>query len=350
MQFEDACSSSIVVVAVDNHPCDDRLGYKLWHRKATDPSYPAAPTYTIQSTSKKVLVSNLQPHTLYAFKMAPFSIGCDGEECEAECCTEGMESMVIGNHGDDGISDSMRGITNGETENVQNLQQHRTEKRGVPMEDLSNVTAPEVYEGKDNHSMEDLGTGLTVANEEQESSRRVVCETAELLKVTNTHEELENQKEEVFVLRNAFESSPPGMAMAANVEIMDDRNAASQSWAMQLLCNGTQGGNLTVSGNAKDNPPPDNCKVGLYNMEFSIRVIRWLECEGHLEKEFRKKFLTWYSLRATEHEKRVVTVFIDTLQDNAASLAAQLVDTFQDVINTKKQRVTEIGYYRRRYK
>ena len=72
------------------------------------------------------------------------------------------------------------------------------------------------------------------------------------------------------------------------------------------------------------------------NYEFCVKIIRWLECEGHLTEDFRMKFLTWFSLRASEHEKRVVGVFIDTLQDNPSSLASQLVDTFTEAISSKR--------------
>jgi hypothetical protein len=75
-----------------------------------------------------------------------------------------------------------------------------------------------------------------------------------------------------------------------------------------------------------------DAEAELEAFEFSVKVIRWLECEGHLRGEFRMKFLTWYTLRATEHEKEVVSVFISTLGDDPISLARQLVDAFEDII------------------
>ncbi|PKA65430.1 Protein vernalization insensitive 3 [Apostasia shenzhenica] len=70
--------------------------------------------------------------------------------------------------------------------------------------------------------------------------------------------------------------------------------------------------------------------------EYCVKVIRWLECRGHMESSFRVKFLTWLSLRATPQERRVVSVFIDTLVDDPGSLAGQLVDSFSDAICSKK--------------
>ncbi|KAJ0524899.1 putative chromatin regulator PHD family [Helianthus annuus] len=67
---------------------------------------------------------------------------------------------------------------------------------------------------------------------------------------------------------------------------------------------------------------------------YYVKVIRGLECEGHIDTGFRKKFLTWYSLRASQQEVRIVKVFVDTLVEDPASLAGQLVDTFSQVITS----------------
>jgi hypothetical protein len=69
---------------------------------------------------------------------------------------------------------------------------------------------------------------------------------------------------------------------------------------------------------------------------FCVKVVRWLECEGHVEANFRVKFLTWLSLRATQREKKIVSVFVDTLIDDPASLAGQLRDTFSEAIYSNR--------------
>lgn len=66
--------------------------------------------------------------------------------------------------------------------------------------------------------------------------------------------------------------------------------------------------------------------------EYSVRVVKWLEIEGHIEEDFRVKFLTWFSLKATKQERRVVGVFVDTFIDDPPSLAGQLIHTFLDKI------------------
>ncbi|CAK9163627.1 unnamed protein product [Ilex paraguariensis] len=124
--------------------------------------------------------------------------------------------------------------------------------------------------------------------------------------------------------------------------------------------------NLTFSHSMKDvllvsptsNPPPTPCKYdGKKELSFmsskkqlkgtdyenSVGVIRWLEHEGHLNADFRVKFLTWFSLKATLQERRVVSAFIDTLIDDPPSLAGQLIDTFSDEISCEQKPVPRLG-------
>ncbi|XP_043720294.1 VIN3-like protein 2 [Telopea speciosissima] len=74
--------------------------------------------------------------------------------------------------------------------------------------------------------------------------------------------------------------------------------------------------------------------------DYCMEVIRSLENEGHIEKDFKVKFLSWFSLRATMQEKRVVCTFVDILIDDLPSLAGQLVDTFMDLISNEKNPVS----------
>ncbi|KQK07559.1 VIN3-like protein 1 [Brachypodium distachyon] len=73
--------------------------------------------------------------------------------------------------------------------------------------------------------------------------------------------------------------------------------------------------------------------------EYCVNVIRWLETQGHIETDFRMKFLTWLSLRSTENEHRVVATFIKTLIKEPSSLAEQLIDSFGETVNCKRQKV-----------
>lgn len=78
--------------------------------------------------------------------------------------------------------------------------------------------------------------------------------------------------------------------------------------------------------------------------EYSVRVVKWLEIEGHLDEDFRVKFLTWFSLKATKQERRVVTVFVDTFIDDPPSLAGQLTHTFLDKICCEQKPSSRHGF------
>ncbi|KAI4344417.1 hypothetical protein L6164_011647 [Bauhinia variegata] len=91
----------------------------------------------------------------------------------------------------------------------------------------------------------------------------------------------------------------------------------------------------------------EGCAADVFSdrdFEYYVKVIRRLECEGHIEKNFRQKFLTWYSLRATPQEVRIVKVYIDTFLEDPASLAEQLVDTFSECISSKRQSTVPAGF------
>ncbi|KAJ9187025.1 hypothetical protein P3X46_002524 [Hevea brasiliensis] len=78
--------------------------------------------------------------------------------------------------------------------------------------------------------------------------------------------------------------------------------------------------------------------------EYSVRVVKWLESEGHIEEDFRVKFLTWFSLKATVQERRVVNVFVDALIDDPPSLAGQLIHSFMDKICCERKTVHHHGF------
>ncbi|KAJ4792118.1 Protein VERNALIZATION INSENSITIVE 3 [Rhynchospora pubera] len=79
--------------------------------------------------------------------------------------------------------------------------------------------------------------------------------------------------------------------------------------------------------------------------EYCVKAIRWLEYEGYMQRELRVKFLTWFSVKATDQERRVVSTFIDVLIDDPASLVAQLMDAFMDGICGKEKPVDKRVFF-----
>lgn len=89
-----------------------------------------------------------------------------------------------------------------------------------------------------------------------------------------------------------------------------------------------------------------DCKKHLEEIDYehSVQVVKWLEHEGHMTEDFRVKFLTWFSLKAREQERRVVNVFVAALLDDPPSLAEQLMDTFMDKICSEQKPVSRHGF------
>jgi hypothetical protein len=96
------------------------------------------------------------------------------------------------------------------------------------------------------------------------------------------------------------------------------------------------------TGKLDDISHKDGCPEASY--EYCVKVVRWLECEGYIETNFRMKFLSWFSLRATPHEKKIVSVYVDTLIDDPVSLSGQLIDSFSETIYSNKRSSMHPGF------
>ncbi|KAF5206694.1 Vin3-like protein [Thalictrum thalictroides] len=75
-----------------------------------------------------------------------------------------------------------------------------------------------------------------------------------------------------------------------------------------------------------------------------VKVIRSLERRRYIEKNFREKFLSWYSLRATKDERRAVKMFVDTLNAEPISLSGKLVEIFSERIFSMRPLSASSGF------
>lgn len=414
--FEDVSSSSIVVTVndVETFMKPELLGYKLWHRRASEPMYACTPTSIQYNIHDKFVVSNLLPLTDYTFKVVPFSKEGDLVVCEAGCSTKGaehVESPVDVYASLDVVLINTKLVGEGTSRcmnQVFNLDYHIDKpKNGPKIQDLeevlpdqneqahhvSSVSPSSRKEQKDNcegisspyaktganarHGRENLvHSNIAAAQQDRKlhslvasgpskhkqactgsanlSMRKSSCVSLDcqedklLMESRHCNSELKTTNKQEF----CYGTSSTEKASTTKV-LKCER--PSQRWGMQAhgsdntIAASTQSDRGIVQGadNHMQGTVACNGEVEFSNYEFSVKVIRWLECQGHLKEEFRMKFLTWYTLRASEHEKRVVSVFIDTLQDDPASLGGQLVDAFEDIIETKRQPTTPDGYCRR---
>ena len=299
VHFENVSSTSIVISVSDNAVNIKAvlLGYKLWHRRTSDPSYACAPSGTVCDVKATFKISNLLPLTEYTFKVVLFTAEGDLMHSEARCCTKGIEEMKppfkIYSAMDVVVINTMNEGTSRQTD--------RTFDMNYRIDELENGSKSQDA---------DYSNGFLSASD------------------ARTH----------FVssiLRNgAVNGSYSQIDDDDSTKDIIDCNQAPQGWAMQIHSKKRQ--REVFEGFTYSNVQSMlnyDAEAEFKTFEFSVKVIRWLECEGHLKEEFRMKFLTWYTLRATKHEKRVVSVFIGTLGDDPISLAGQLVDAFEDIVH-----------------
>jgi hypothetical protein len=96
--------------------------------------------------------------------------------------------------------------------------------------------------------------------------------------------------ESLFCEKPAVESRPDG-------KLRQLSNGCEHDDAFAICC-GKQ-----ISGTRQLNEDYEHC----------IKVIKQLECDGHIKNDFRKNFLGWYSVRAKGQEQRAMKTFIRTL-------------------------------------
>ncbi|XP_058111499.1 VIN3-like protein 1 [Magnolia sinica] len=378
-QFEDMTSSSLVIVLKEtcSSSLDNIEGYKLWYCKSLEEPHQKEPICVFPKDQRRILISNLQPCTEYTFRIISFTETGDFGHSEAKCFTKSVE--IIHKNADSTMAADRK------SENV-----------GVEGSSSGAKKEPKISaSASSGFKVRDLGKILRLAWAQEEGCFDGFCnadleeccggdgsmkpETVDDDQPPVDLRELDLNVVSVPDLNAAatppFESSRDediGCTSERAVEAEDDINSGgmekngraklhgsgdSETWAVRPIrevpavesrtevckkrsptgneeaydCDSTliNGSPLRITGRS-------NCLDGTY--EYCVKIIRWLECGGHIERDFRMKFLTWFSLRSTEKERRVVNTFIQTLVDDPSSLAGQLVDSFLDIVSCKRPR------------
>ncbi|XP_072970284.1 VIN3-like protein 2 isoform X2 [Typha angustifolia] len=287
-------SVSVNLQSADNMFEENIIGCTLWHRSSDTTDYPEEPTCLILRPDTKIMISGLSPSTEYLFKVSPFSSTKELGKWEAKCVTQNI-------NGSSGQCS---------TRNSESTYIHEDFFLGLKQEpDLGEqpmIIQADSQKGSTNSSENNPALKIPKFNRRKR---------AKLLRSEGTSDHDESQlplpsHAVPFVSSNSIPSEVPSKSDRLN--------------------------STPDSANKKD------LAEGQY--EYCVKVIRWLECEGHMEKEFRVKFLTWFSLKATAQERRVVSAFIDVLIDEPSSLVAQLVDAFMDGICNKNKPATHKGF------
>ncbi|CAN1169949.1 VIN3-like protein 1 [Linum perenne] len=375
--FEEVTSSSVIIILIEllsaASPADDIKGYKLWYSKSREEMPLKEPIRVFPKTQRRILISNLQPCTEYTFRIMSYTDSGDLGHSEAKCFTKSVEivrkypsgSLVAANGRKDDHPNERGSTSSG------NKTREGSELSGFRVRELGKIirlawaqerAGVEGFCSVDTGKCCDAATTTKTGDEVQlENASRGF--DSKVMSMPDLNEELTPPFE------SSREEDDNGCTVEHAIEAEDD--AASHEIKKESLArsNGSGGDSHTAVDSRGDNTirrkrpgaqqqmneEVHDCDSTLINggspfrisggpgslddnFEYCVKTIRMLECGGHIDQEFRLKLLTWFSLRSTEQERRVVHTFIRTLNDDHSSLAEQLVDSFSDIVSSKRPR------------
>lgn len=372
-------SSSVVIVLIElpTLPQKDILGYNLWYCKTREESYTNEPVCVFPRSQRRLLISNLLPCTEYSFRIVSYTEAGDLGHSEATCFTKSVEIIH-------------KSLSKGAV----NCKKESNQVGGSSSFNIEHKTSADV-EFDCGFKVRDLGKILRLARAQEhgcldalfDASTEKCCGASEEVKpghikdclppvsreldlnvasVPDLNEELippvESSKDEddECTLERAVgaDDDVASHDNQGNGVVRSHGSGDSQNWTQrptgEVSTVNSQGGKISRKRAACANEETYDCDSTLINgspsqigkvsgsldenFEYCVKIMRWLECEGYINQEFRKKLLTWFSLRSTEQERRVVNTFIQTLIDDPSSLAGQLVDSFSDMVSSKRAR------------
>ncbi|KAM7249664.1 hypothetical protein ACFE04_026776 [Oxalis oulophora] len=349
-QFEDVGPTSLTLVLGHEEPYPANFySYNLWHRRACDMDYPVKPISSLSTPTTRFQVTGLTPATEYYLKIVCFNGTREIGNCEVPFLSNRLENDDV-----TGKSVVKRSQSQSPTINCSSLSNPSSvedETNNVDPEDnFNDLCKGTDKNGSANLTVDDilLGDGRTdqnvvsLPNQEQATDTGEPISHSDVMKGklipqcgTNGEEVATDNGTHIIGTEAILPITPckmetlKGGRSKSNLKDVDNRTM------------GTHDG----STSEKNVEERDN-KDGLSDQDFEhcVKVIRWLECKGHIEKNFRQKFLTWYTLRANLQEVRIVKIFVDTFSEDPGALAEQLVDTFSETISSKKACTLPAGF------
>ncbi|KAK6121640.1 hypothetical protein DH2020_044617 [Rehmannia glutinosa] len=306
--FEEVTSSSFVVLLIDLSTSfnDDIKGYKLSYCKSKEENYSKEPACVFPRDQRRIWISNLQPCTEYSIRIISYTDTGDFGHSEVKCFTKSVE-IIRKNYNSISENPENNISLNGGSSSAK--QNHK-----IPID----IESTRIQDSGKCFAVHESAKLETHEKRPPSVSRQLDLNVAS---VPDLNEEftppIESSRDEVN-----------GCTFGQAVEADDD--AFSHEKKRKHSINGEmQDSDSTLTNDS-------GCLDE--NFEYCVKIIRWMECKGYIKKDFRLKLLTWFSLRSTEQERRVVNTFIQTLIDDPSSLAGQLVDSFSDIVSNKRRR------------
>ncbi|PSS01341.1 VIN3-like protein [Actinidia chinensis var. chinensis] len=354
IQFVDVCTSSaMMILGSKDPPLGSGMGYTLWHRKAEDMDYPAEPTCTLFTPNTRFLLSGLCPATEYFVKVFCFNSTRNIGKCEAQFrsgadddVTNSKNLAVERNESPATNSSSLSNPSSVEDEtNNENGKREEAYCKNINTENFASANVSNnVVDCAGTSQGGTLGDYVPLLDEEGATEKINSILNSNELNLEN-NESPEDQEMSTGTGSNTHVGkSTECVPFVGNLEA----ELPNTPYKLENFKDGP-----AINGRCKPSKKDLDCGSGREeepsgnnnrDFEYYVKVIRWLECEGHIETSFRQKFLTWYSLKATPQEVRVVKVFVDTLIDDPASLAGQLVDAFLEIISSKRPAAVPSGF------
>ncbi|THU47143.1 hypothetical protein C4D60_Mb09t12440 [Musa balbisiana] len=394
IKFEQISQTSLTVVLdLENNSllAQEVAGFTVWHRKADTPEYPKKASFSLLNPKRSFLVTELAPATEYMFKVVAFGDTGDLDTCEVGTKTKGIslnnsiglapQTTVLEPHCQSPKTNSS-GLSNpseGDESNTNSTACADLNK--LPEIEFDECEKPEILETEKSldHAQKDVGhqkseckgsTSRAEVPERDESPGRSDSaldeEPNSTIRTDSTNSMENNQTSDIprsenesnapivnemvivpFVQSNSTLPATPCRVEAGTEgsERCSKGKPSVNKFEDGLMKPGMEPGSSSkkrCGGNLEGVNVKDGSLEGAY--EYCVKVIRWLECERHIETNFRVKFLTWFSLRATPQERRIVNVYVDTLIDDPVSLAGQLVDTFSETVCSKRPPRVPTGF------
>ncbi|XP_075490364.1 VIN3-like protein 2 isoform X1 [Primulina tabacum] len=348
VKFEDLHASSVTVILdSDDSNLRNASSYTLWHRKVDDAEYPLEPTCRLFEPKIKFLISGLTPATHYFLKVVPLVTGRETGFCELLFQTRNSQDEVLNlNSTSSEVERSQSPATNcsslSNPSSIEDETNNENRRDNYPQFCSNNdktATTNLLHEETTEDVISFLDEG-PMGNDEALNVRNKELPSGQMVEETRCCDNGSKTPRRTSLEYVPYvDSSETGLPITpSKMESMKDVNGRSNR--TKINENGVE----IVFKRSGEMGDEQNNGIGDKEFEYYVKVIRWLECEGHIDTAFRQKFLTWYSMRATSREVRVVKVFIDTFIEDPSSLAGQLADIFSEVASNKRCAAVPPGF------
>ncbi|CAN8326583.1 unnamed protein product [Cochlearia groenlandica] len=318
IRFEDVNATSLTVILASNELTSPAniIHYSIWHRKASEKDYSEESTCTLFTPSTRFVVSGLAPASEYCFKVVSFS---------------GTRELGV---------DEINVLTRSSPEEGTNCSS-LVERSESPLTNCSTLSStPSSVEAESNNAYIAPQNQLQNDIKDYSLAQEHAAKRAKRTTTESDTEQIVLLEEEAVLEKNRETQAP----VTKTTNLASNRNSSEASLPITPFrsdqTKNRQARSIKPVKNSGNNNGDHSANGGSESgLEHCVKIIRQLECSGHIEKDFRQKFLTWFSLRATPQETRVVKIFIDAFTDDPIGLAEQLIHTFNDRVSIKRSAI-----------